>query len=126
MIRQMWAAIDSGNLSAVSDHMRELPAVEVVNGLAIQVSASDGRWCGEVYDSRLETPGWDLPGFEDSSWSPVRVVDGSNGIRSSQMMPPIRVRIWLKSANWADAKYFKINTFLIKKQQITNKSSEDT
>ena len=46
---------------------------------------------GEVYDARRETPGWDMPGFADSGWSAAQVVDGSAGIRSSQMMQPIRV-----------------------------------
>lgn len=26
---------------------------------------------GEIYDARLEEPGWSLPGFDDSSWLPV-------------------------------------------------------
>jgi alpha-L-rhamnosidase len=66
--------------------------------------ASDGTWKtapgpileasvydGEVYDARRETPGWDMPGFSDAGWTAAEVVEGSAGIRSSQMMPPIRV-----------------------------------
>jgi alpha-L-rhamnosidase len=30
---------------------------------------------GETYDARLEKPGWDAPGFNDSSWTGVRVVE---------------------------------------------------
>lgn len=51
----------------------------------------DSVYNGEVFDARLETPGWDSAGFEDSKWSPATVVEGSDGIRSSEMMPPIRV-----------------------------------
>ena len=46
---------------------------------------------GEVYDARRETSGWDRPGFADSGWTAAQVVEGSGGIRSSQMMPPIQV-----------------------------------
>ena len=28
----------------------------------------DDLRCGEIYDARLEVPGWNLPGFDDSSW----------------------------------------------------------
>lgn len=52
---------------------------------------SDSVYDGEVYDARLETPGWDRPAFDDSSWSAAQVVEGSSGVLSAQMMPPIRV-----------------------------------
>lgn len=52
---------------------------------------SDSIYNGEVYDARLETPGWDLPGFDDSTWSPAEVVKGPKGALSTQMMPPIKV-----------------------------------
>jgi alpha-L-rhamnosidase len=29
---------------------------------------------GETYDARLEAPGWDLPGYDDSAWRPVEVL----------------------------------------------------
>ncbi len=53
----------------------------------------DGVWEGETYDARLETPGWDQPGFDDSSWDcgPIELVKGLPGTISAQMMPPIRV-----------------------------------
>ncbi len=78
-------------------------SVEFEDGRRVEL-ASDGSWKaqrgpivsdsiydGEVYDARLEASGWDQPGFDDSSWKPVEVVAGSNGILSAQMMPPIRV-----------------------------------
>ena len=32
---------------------------------------SDELRLGEEYDARLEIPGWNLPGFDDSSWTPA-------------------------------------------------------
>jgi alpha-L-rhamnosidase len=52
---------------------------------------SDGVWNGETFDARLETPGWDRPGFDDSSWKAAEAVDGPKGELSAEMMPPIRV-----------------------------------
>jgi alpha-L-rhamnosidase len=46
---------------------------------------------GETYDARLETPGWDLPGFDDSSWAAAQEAKSPGGVLSAQMMPPIRV-----------------------------------
>jgi alpha-L-rhamnosidase len=46
---------------------------------------------GETYDARLEAPGWDLPGFDDSSWAATQEAKSPGGILSAQMMPPIRV-----------------------------------
>jgi alpha-L-rhamnosidase len=76
--------------------------VELANGQHFSL-ASDGSWKatqgpivsdsvydGEIYDARRETPGWDRPGYDDSSWSNVQVVPGTDGAISSQMMPPIR------------------------------------
>ena len=75
----------------------------MADGKTITV-ASDGTWKtirgpiledsvydGEVYDATHETPGWDPPGFDDSHWASAGVVDGSDGARSSEMMPPIQV-----------------------------------
>jgi len=52
---------------------------------------SDSVYDGETYDARLETPGWDRPGFDDSGWAAVEAVAGPKGTLSAQMMPPIRV-----------------------------------
>ena len=52
---------------------------------------SDSVYDGEVYDARREQPGWDQPGFDDSAWSAAQTVEGSKGVLSAQMMPPIRV-----------------------------------
>jgi alpha-L-rhamnosidase len=52
---------------------------------------SDSVWDGETYDARLETPGWDRPGFDDSGWTAAQAVEGPKGQVSAEMMPPIRV-----------------------------------
>ncbi len=49
----------------------------------------NGIYSGEVYDARLEQPGWDLPGFDDSAWRPAEIVDGPK--LEAQVLPPIRV-----------------------------------
>jgi len=46
---------------------------------------------GETYDARLETPGWDRPGFDDGGWTAAEAVAGPRGALSAQMMPPIQV-----------------------------------
>ncbi len=74
---------------------------------------SDGTWksstgpirmseiyLGETYDARLELPGWDSPGYNDSSWSAVTVsrdltdhlvATVSAPIRKHQTFRPIRI-----------------------------------
>ena len=51
---------------------------------------SDSIYAGEVYDARLETPGWDLPGYKDDGWKPAESVKAPGGVLSAQMMPPIQ------------------------------------
>ena len=46
---------------------------------------------GEDYDARSEQPGWDKPGFDDSHWKPVKVVDGPGGELRPATSPPIKV-----------------------------------
>ena len=62
------------------------PAWKAKNGPIV----SDSVWNGEVYDARLETPGWDLPGFKDDGWMPAEIAKPPGGVLSAQMMPPIR------------------------------------
>ncbi len=51
----------------------------------------DGIRHGEDYDARLEQPGWDTAGFDDSSWAAPRVVAGPKGVLRAEMVPPNRV-----------------------------------
>lgn len=46
---------------------------------------------GEDYDARLEQPGWDKGGFNDSAWHPVVVQRAPNGKLTPQMAPPVRI-----------------------------------
>jgi alpha-L-rhamnosidase len=46
---------------------------------------------GEVYDARLEQPGWQLAGFDDSGWSNAQSVDAPAGALFSQQMPAMQV-----------------------------------
>ncbi|MCE1198050.1 MAG: family 78 glycoside hydrolase catalytic domain [Marinilabiliales bacterium] len=46
---------------------------------------------GEIYDARLEQPGWDRPGFDDGKWSAAQVVQAPTGELKAQCSPPDRV-----------------------------------
>jgi alpha-L-rhamnosidase len=46
---------------------------------------------GETYDARLETPGWDRVGFDDSGWKNAVAVAPPKGRLSAEMEPPMRV-----------------------------------
>lgn len=45
---------------------------------------------GEVYDARLEKPGWDGPGFDDSAWSKVSAVAFDPAILAAPIGVPVR------------------------------------
>jgi alpha-L-rhamnosidase len=51
---------------------------------------------GEVYDARREMPGWDAPGFDDSSWKPVRVFAPTDARLVAQPNEPVRIVMELK------------------------------
>ncbi|MGW3345645.1 family 78 glycoside hydrolase catalytic domain [Nonomuraea rubra] len=68
------------------------------------VIGTDGRWretagplryadllMGEWYDARLDLGGWDLPGFDDSSWAPARVADTDLSVLVPSVAEPVRV-----------------------------------
>ncbi len=46
---------------------------------------------GEDYDARRELPGWDRPGFDDSSWQSAVKTAGPGGQLSAQSAPPVKV-----------------------------------
>jgi hypothetical protein len=71
---------------------------------SVETVASDTRWkasaspitfsCiygGEDYDAQREQTGWDQPGFNDSTWEPVRRIDSPLAFLTPQTAPPIRV-----------------------------------
>ena len=46
---------------------------------------------GERYDARLEQPGWDLPGFDETGWVAADELEPLAGALRVQPLPPIRV-----------------------------------
>ena len=51
---------------------------------------------GEIYDATREQAGWDMPGYDDASWTAAREVPSpTKGLRS-QMMEPIKVTQTIK------------------------------
>lgn len=47
-------------------------------------------YLGEVYDARKELPGWDRPGFDDSTWRAAASPKEKVGTLVAQPQPPIR------------------------------------
>lgn len=47
---------------------------------------------GEDYDARLEIPGWDRSGFDDSSWARPGFTEAPGGVLRAQFSPPVRVQ----------------------------------
>lgn len=103
-----WATLGGPSIGDIPAYYKE-PAlllqvnIELEGGKTVSV-ASDNSWKtnkgpivsddiydGEIYDARREIPGWDEPRFDDATWSPAKVLEGSKGTLSAQMMPPIRV-----------------------------------
>lgn len=51
----------------------------------------ESLWFGESYDARLEQPGWNGPGFDDTKWRPAESVAAPAGTLRAQAFPPIKV-----------------------------------
>lgn len=49
-------------------------------------------YLGEVYDARLELPGWDRAGFPDSNWQAASIAPEVVGRLQPQSQPPIRMK----------------------------------
>ncbi len=77
--------------------------VELADGSRRSI-VSDGTWrvadgplvfnsvyLGEVYDARLESQGWALPGFDDRAWRRAAPATEQVGPLRAQPQPPIRV-----------------------------------
>ena len=69
-----------------------------------EVVLSDGDWRydlspitfhsiygGEDYDARMEQPGWDRPGFDDSAWQPVVVQERPQAKLRPQPTTPVKI-----------------------------------
>jgi len=61
-------------------------------------------YLGETYDARLEKPGWDTPGHDDSSWDNARVIESPGGVMKAQMLQPIKVVKTIKSVKITNPK----------------------
>lgn len=59
----------------------------------------NGLYFGEHYDARLEMPGWDVTGFDDSGWESAHAVAGVPV--AAQMLEPIRVVQALAPQKWS-------------------------
>ena len=72
---------------------------------SVETIASDESWktaqgpicysdflVGELYDARLERPGWDRAGFDDSTWQPVEVFvpEPREPVLTADKCPPVR------------------------------------
>jgi len=64
----------------------------------------DSIYGGETYDAQQERPAWDLPGFDDSSWTPAIAVEAPKGLLRAQQSPPIRIKQTLKPVRVTEPK----------------------
>lgn len=64
----------------------------------------DGIRNGEIYDARLEQPGWAAPTLDDSDWAKARRVPGPCGQLVSQVMPAVKVMETVPVAGIAEPK----------------------
>lgn len=51
---------------------------------------SDNVYAGEVYDARLEIPGWAEAGLDDSAWVPAKASESPGGQMMAQPIQPIK------------------------------------
>ena len=69
----------------------------------VQIVGSDASWraatgpirmadlyAGERYDARLEQPGWSRAGFDDGTWTSVRLLDHPKTVLIAPAGPPVR------------------------------------
>jgi alpha-L-rhamnosidase len=86
---------EGGNITVFSDR-----SWKQTDGPIVQ----DSIYNGEIYDARLETPGWGSPGFDDSAWTSVEVGIVPKGILSAQMIPPIQIMDTIVPMNMTNPK----------------------
>ncbi|WP_185602019.1 alpha-L-rhamnosidase [Paenibacillus sp. 598K] len=64
---------------------------------------SDQLFVGEVYDARLEQPGWCEPGFDDSPWACAQELPAPSGRLRAQLSPADQARGTLRPIRrWTD------------------------
>ncbi|MHC4178857.1 MAG: family 78 glycoside hydrolase catalytic domain, partial [Planctomycetota bacterium] len=87
--------VDGSTASVTSD-----PTWKTIDG---PVRRND-FWNGEVYDARLERPGWAKPGYDDSTWAAAAVKQPPGGFMQSQLMPAIKVNQTLRPVKLTNPK----------------------
>jgi alpha-L-rhamnosidase len=60
---------------------------------------TNNEYDGEEYDARKEMPGWDKPGFNDSRWQKVDLMDSPGGRLHAQMLEPTKNTQVLKAVS---------------------------
>jgi alpha-L-rhamnosidase len=79
---------DGTRATVVSDDSWKLTAAGPIR--------ADNEYDGEEYDARLEMPGWDRAGFDDSKWEPAQTMAAPAGALVAEMAEPLRVVETLK------------------------------
>ena len=83
---------------------RLLVQLEFETSDGYDIIATDGTWktstspilqsqiySGELYDARLEKPGWNRANYDDSKWQPAQLADAPSITLSSQSDAPVQV-----------------------------------
>ena len=66
---------------------------------------ANNEFDGEEYDARLELDGWSAPGYKETAWQPVQLVNPPGGHLLAQMLPPMRVTEVLKAVAVTNPKH---------------------
>lgn len=56
----------------------------------------DGIYTGEVFDARVEMPGWDKPGFDDHAWQAATAMPAPKGVMTARICPPVAITQTIK------------------------------
>jgi alpha-L-rhamnosidase len=76
---------------------------------------ANNEYDGEEYDARMETPGWDKSGFDDSKWLQAELVKAPGGKLEAQLNRNITVMEILKPVN---IKQTQAGTYILDMGQI--------
>ncbi len=63
---------------------------------------------GEFYDARNEIPGWNCPGFDDSTWTPAVPAETPRGVAHLNDVDPIVITRSLKPVSFAPGKLSRL------------------
>ncbi len=82
LIAQLEVKTDRGDVTVVSDETWRCQASPLLK---------NHFWLSECYDARRELPGWDAPGFNDSSWPVALKTNPPTKKLVPQTLPPERI-----------------------------------